>query len=131
MHRGELAASRSRRPARLHNPRTLMRLYPRLNIPDPAKWKWDCNFTTKLQRPVHLRYGGRGGSMTSKKKPFVQFTFPMPSQDDDQSLFTRRFEMRVTNQLEAAVIERADENAGGGKMALMAFMAMQVFRKDQ
>jgi hypothetical protein len=39
--------------------------------------------------------------------------------------------MHVTNQLEAAVIERADENAGGGKMALMAFMVMKVFRGDQ
>ncbi|MCE9586498.1 hypothetical protein K8R04_04255 [Candidatus Uhrbacteria bacterium] len=65
----------------------------------------------------------------TQKKPSVQFVFPMPSADAEQALFTHRFQWRVSNQLEAAVIETA--GADSSKMALSAQVAMHVFGRDR
>lgn len=63
-----------------------------------------------------------------KKKPYVVTSFPMPSGDDMQKNFTHRFEWRVSNQLEPAVIEIV--GSASNKLALAGKVVMHVFGRD-
>jgi hypothetical protein len=66
--------------------------------------------------------------MTEKKKPVEFIDFPMPSADENQKFYRRRFRLRVSSRLAPAVVQ--SKGADGGDLQLLCYLTVKLYERD-